>query len=102
MNEYTITHPAEALSVLAIDPMPWVGRDRVYVGLTDVKAAKKYKTLYVVVRDRATGSIVKATAEEDTASRVKVYGGIDAAGRALLTEVIAGDKFAAKFLNKAA
>ena len=102
MNTYTLTHPAEALSVIAIDPMPWVGRDRVYVGLTDVKAAKKYKTLYVVVRDRATGAIVKATAEEDTASRVKVYGDIDAAGRDLLAGVIAGDKFAAYHFAKVA
>lgn len=98
----TIPHPAEALSVIAIDPMGYAGLDRLYVGLTDYKAAKEYRTMYLVTVDRATGSIVKAEAQEDSAHRLNVYGDIDEAGRALLAEVIAGDKFAASHLNKAA
>lgn len=102
MNTYTITHPAEALSVIAIDPMGYVGRDRLYIGLTDHKAAKAYNTMYVVHVDRATGDIVKATAQEDTAVRRKVYGDIDEDGRALLAEVIAGDEFATHHFNTVA
>lgn len=102
MSMYTITHPAEALSVLTIDPMDWRDRDRLIVGLTDDKAAKEYTKVYVVERDRATGAIVAATAEEDTAylSRMHRYGIIDEAGRALLAEVIAGDKFATSHFAK--
>lgn len=104
MSMYTITHPAEALSVLTIDPMDWRDRDRLIVGLTDDKAAKEYTKVYVVERDRATGAIVAATAEEDTAylSRMHRYGIIDEDGRALLAEVIAGDKFAADHFAKVA
>lgn len=89
MTTYTINHPAEALSVIAIDPMGYVGRDRLYIGLTDYKAARKYNTMYLVHVDRATGSIVKAEAWEDSAVRHNIYGDIDEAGRALLAEVIA-------------
>lgn len=101
MTTYTITHPAEALSVIAIDPMGHVGLDRLYIGLTDYKAAKEYRTMYLVNVDRATGAIVKAEAHEDSA-RLNVYGDIDEAGRVLLAEVILGDKFATDHLNKVA
>lgn len=102
MNTYTINHPAEALSVIAIDPMGYAGCDRLYIGLTDHKAAKKYRTMYLVHVDRATGDILKAEAHEDTAVRRNVYGDIDEAGRALLAEVIAGDKFATDHFAKVA
>lgn len=102
MNTYTISHPAEALSVIAIDPMGYAGCDRLYIGLTDHRTAKKYSTMYLVHVDRATGDIVEATAQEDSAHRLNVYGAIDEAGRALLAEVIAGDKFATDHLNKSA
>ena len=102
MDTYTITHPAEALSVIAIDPMGYNGVDRLYVGLTDYKAAKKYKTVYLVTVSRATGAIVEAEAWEDTAVRVVKYGEIDEDGRALLAEVIAGDKFATDHFAKVA
>lgn len=97
MNTYTIYHTAEALSVIAIDPMDYANTDLLFIGLTDNKAAKKYNTMYLVDVDRATGDIVKAEACEDTAVR-RFYGDIDEAGRTLLAEVIAGDKFAAMYL----
>lgn len=100
MNTYTINHPAEALSVIAIHPMGYAGADSLHIALTDYKAAKAYNTAYIVTVDRATGAIVEAEAREDTPLRINVYGEIDEAGRALLAEVIAGDKFATDYLNK--
>lgn len=101
MNTYTINHPAEALSVIVIAPTgyAYAGCDRMYIGLTDHEAAKKYNTMYLVHVDRATGAILMAEAHEDMTARRNVYGEIDEAGRALLAEVIAGDKFAADHFN---
>ena len=98
MNAYTIFHPAEALSVIAIDPMDYANTDRLFIGLTNDKATKKYNTMYLVDVDRATGDIVKAVACEDCALR-RFYGDIDEDGRVLLAEVIAGDRFAAMYLH---
>lgn len=97
MNPYTIFHKAEALSVIAIDPMDYANTDRLFIGLTDDKAAKKYRTMYLVDLDRTTGDIVKAEAVEDCALR-RFYGNIDEDGRTLLAEVIAGNRFAAMYL----
>lgn len=102
MNAYTIAHPAESLAVLAIDPMGYANADRLYIGLINHMAAKKYRTVYLVTVDRTTGAIVKAEAHEDTAHHRNVYGDIDAAGITLLAEVIAGDKFAAAHFAKVA
>lgn len=102
MNTYTINHPAEALSVIVIVPTGYAGCVRMYIGLTDHEAAKKYNTMYLVYVDRATGTILMAEAHEDMVARRNVYGEIDEAGRALLAEVIAGDKFAADHFAKVA